>query len=399
MENPSSIKKSKHTWLSLFFCGICMGVADIIPGVSGGTIAFVMGFYQDLIESLKTFNLSSIKSFAQGNFQAIAWKFLGSLGLGVVVAFMCFIHFFNYLLSDPLYSQYLYATFTGLILASAWLFVKKIPAWNTKHALLLLLGVFLSFLLTNAETFFSGRESLYSVPYVYHDHAPILNYDRESSLLKDVPEASLVAMIARQQLSKDAYVFHQQKQQWMPLSAMALKERSWLDFWLIFCGAVAVSAMLLPGISGSYLLTVMGAYPAIIAALADFLKSISQLNWDGPSFYILGNLGIGILFGAIFFARFVSWLFKSYQTETISLLVGFMLGAMPTIWPFWEKALVLNPNKLEKGVYLKQIQPILYSIPLQEAVFAFIFGLIGFMSIRYIEHKAALTKKPSLFSE
>ena len=102
----------------LFFCGLCMGAADLIPGISGGTIAFIFGFYQPLLENLKTFNLSAFQNLFKGKFkdffQQVAWKFLLTLVSGIFCALICLVDLFHFILSHEIYRIYLYSTFLAL---------------------------------------------------------------------------------------------------------------------------------------------------------------------------------------------------------------------------------------------------------------------------------------------
>ena len=151
MTEPTSNFKSSKPWFYVFLYGICMGIADIIPGISGGTIAFIMGFYKDLIESLKSINFNSLKYALKGDFRLISWEFLLALGSGIVFAFLTLIHLFNYILSHLPYREYLYASFCGLIAASAFIFAKKISRWSFSLILFFMLGLGISFALTNFQ--------------------------------------------------------------------------------------------------------------------------------------------------------------------------------------------------------------------------------------------------------
>lgn len=294
-----SFFRSIGQWLHLFFCGLCMGSADLIPGISGGTVAFIMGFYEPLIESLKTINVNSFKLLLTLQFkrfsQAFAWRFLVPLGCGIATAFILLAGLFHQILSDPTYRVYLYAVFFGLVVASFLFCAKQIKVWNGKQVAVLVIGALIAHLLTSTSV---------------------------------TPESSQTIYAAM----------------------------GWgIDLWLVICGAIAITAMLLPGISGSYLLTLLGAYAIVIGALVDFIQAAQQLQFDQEAFFILLSLAIGIVVGLVLFVRGISWLLKHQHDLMIASLVGFMIGSLRSVWPFWSYQYVMNPLKPSKG---PQLQPL-----------------------------------------
>ncbi|MFI5343105.1 MAG: undecaprenyl phosphate translocase family protein, partial [Chlamydiales bacterium] len=158
-----------------------------------------------------------------------------------------------------------------------------------------------------------------------------------------------------------------------------------LSGWLIFCGMVAVCALLLPGISGSYLLTLLGVYPMVIGALADWVSHLKQGIFDFDSFEILLNLGLGILIGAALFARLLSWLLKAYPNLSLAILSGFMIGALPSVWPFWSYTSILLPMKLEKGPQLLALDPIWPSWSSSQAYLALLWMAAGCLLVIGLE--------------
>lgn len=384
----SHSKSSSRSWISSLICGICMGAADLIPGISGGTIAFVMGFYQELISSLKNVNAKSFLKFLKKQDQSGAWKFLSGLGLGMMIALGSLVHVFSYLLGHPVFSQFLYASFFGLILASTLIFTKKISVWTGKHLVMFFIGITLSFIFTNLEMMFTASEPLYDVPYVVKGDALISNYNPTEKLLVAIPEKHIFAMVSKKYISAEDAVYSLSDKEWIKVSEIPKREQPWISPWLIFCGAIAISAMLLPGISGSYLLTVLGVYSIVIASLSDFIMGLTHLSWERESFQVLANLSVGIIMGALVFSRVITWLFKNYECLTIVLLTGFMLGAMRTIWPFWEKALVLNPLKLDKGPILQPFQPVFFPSSTIEGLIAIGICVLSFMAVRSLELRA-----------
>jgi putative membrane protein len=289
-------------WLRLFFCGLCMGSADLVPGISGGTVAFIMGFYEPLIESLKTINVNSLKLLVTFQFKrfskAFAWRFLVPLGCGIATAFIMLAGLFHQILGDPTYRVYLYAVFFGLVVASFIFCAKQVKVWNATRIAVLVIGAVIAHLLTSSSA---------------------------------VPE--------------------------VPLEAHGVQSViGWgIDWWLVVCGAIAITAMLLPGISGSYLLTLLGAYAMVIGALVDFIQALKQLQFDQEAFFVLLSLAIGIVFGLVLFVRAISWLLKHQHDLMIAALVGFMIGSLRAVWPFWSYEYVVNPLKPSKG---PQLQPL-----------------------------------------
>lgn len=318
-------EKDQQLWTpwSLFLCGLCMGTADLIPGISGGTVAFILGFYHPLLESIKSFNWKNLSLFFTGKwgafFQQVAWRFLLPLLVGIGSAFVLFAHLLHFLLNHPIYHIYLYSTFLGLILASSWFCLTKITKWKQSYFIGLLVGAAVAYILTGT----AGHESVqksYSTPA--------------------------------------------------------------LDIWLMGCGALAICALLLPGISGSYLLTLLGAYPIVIAALRDFISGIAHLSFDQSAFFILFSLGIGILLGISLFAVFLSWLMREYHDLSVAVLSGFMIGAMRSLWPFWSE---------EKGV------PFAFMPSFQSFLFlnACLFALMGFVVVFSMEYFVKIKDSPN----
>lgn len=224
-----------------------MGIADLIPGVSGGTIALVCGIYEELLESIKSLQLHSLRS--------IAWRFLGPVGAGVATAVL-FVSRLLYLVLVH-FPVPLFAFVFGVIVASALACAPKAELKRASRWPLLIVGFVVAFLLSGGS--------------------------------------------------------------------------SWHLFGLSFMGLVGAGtcagcAMLLPGISGSYLLQIFGIYPFALAAL-------SAPSAPG-SFSLLLAIGMGAALGVILFSRVVSFLLSSFSSWTYAILVGFMLGGTRAIWPF-----------------------------------------------------------------
>jgi putative membrane protein len=394
---------SSKELLFILFCGVCMGIADIVPGISGGTIAFIMGFYERLINSIKEINKSTFVKMARGHFKEafknISWKFLLVLMIGILLAFITFAPLFDFVLGHEEYRVYLYASFLGLISASVILFSREIKNWQFRHLFAFALGAVTAFVFTG--TTFISKEVLYDVE-IALDIKNAHNYDASKKKLINVPAATLSAMLARHLISADTLVYNRATNHQAPAKQFVSEAaRAPIDLWLMVCGALAISAMLLPGISGSYLLNILGVYAVVIGALADFVHGIKSLQFDADAFRILASMALGIVIGGLFFARFISWLFKHYYQVAIAMLCGFMVGAIRSIWPFWSYIYVLLPLKLEKGMQLQVVEPYIPSLdsPLFQIACLFAFGGFGFVFItNYLVGLASKNTHPLMHS-
>jgi putative membrane protein len=293
-----------HRGWRLFLSGICMGAADLVPGISGGTIAFLLGFYQPLMASIKSISWPAFQLLLKGKWQLftvkIQWRFLLTLLSGIVLAIAFLAHPFHYFLSHPHYRVYVYGIFFGLILASFIFCVGHVHKWSPLVVCAFCVGALAAFFLT-----FDARLNAvgYTGQFVSHNHPIFLN------------------------------------------------------IWLIVCGAIAACALLLPGISGSYLLTILGVYPLVIEALAKFLSEITLFSFNMEAFGILSSLGVGVMLGSLIFSRGISWLLNCFPDATLALLSGFVIGAIRSVWPFWSYEYMLVPLKISKGPQLIPLDP------------------------------------------
>ncbi len=242
----------------IYLKGIGMGGADVVPGVSGGTIAFITGIYETLLNSINSINLEALNYLKQFQIKAL-WKhvngnFLTALLLGIATSVVTLAKVITGLLAD--YPIQVWSFFFGLIIISALIVLKEIKHWNVGVFLGIIVGATLAYFITA----FSPAET---------------------------PEAS----------------------------------------WFLFiAGAVAICAMILPGISGSFILLLFGKYEYVLTAIKE-LKIMDLLFF-----------ALGCIVGILSFSRLVSWLFKKYHQLTIAVLSGFMLGSLNKVWP-WKEAL------------------------------------------------------------
>ena len=237
-----------------------MGAANVIPGVSGGTIALVTGVYEELIESLKSFNIQAIRLLLKKDFKGfstyIHLDFLIVLFLGVGLSIVSLAKLIEYLFNKN--EQLVWSFFFGLILASIYYVGKMVKNWNIKSVSSLILGIIL---------------------------------------------ASALAFI--KPVSENASIYY-----------------------LILCGVVAVSSMILPGLSGSYVLILMGNYQLIM------LQSVSDPK---NNMSILLPVVVGAIIGFLGLSHGISYVLKKFYNPTISLLTGFVIGSLIIIWP-WKIA-------------------------------------------------------------
>jgi len=294
----TSIKK----YILTYFKGMAMGAADIVPGVSGGSIALIAGIYQELLNSINSFTIDNLKLLIKGEvkkfYRSVNGSFLLSLFLGILTSIFVLSRLITFLMSDhpiPLWSF-----FTGLILVSAFIILKEIRRWHMGVILAVVIGTVVAWWVTN-------------------------------------------------------------------LPPTTTPDALWFTF---ISGSIAICAMILPGISGSFILLILGQYESILQAVTE--RNVLKLF----------VFAMGCIVGILSFSRVVSWLLKKYHSATIGLLSGFMLGSVNELWPWkivtaWrassggEQKPFITENILP-GSYLEQVgeQPQILA-----AVLAFAFGI------------------------
>ena len=280
------MKKTKrklpdYAKLSLF--GFTMGAANVIPGVSGGTMAFILGIYEELIDSIRAFaTLDTIKLATTFKlkklYDTLPWRFLLALGIGVLVAFVSLAKFLAFSLEN--YPSLTFALFFGLVLASIITVLKQVKKWRAPCVIAVVLGAIFAF----------GVVTLVPVetPHVWWN--------------------------------------------------------------LFLCGMIIICAMILPGISGSFLLLILGQYKYVLAAVNllvalpialakgkgvpapdAILEAVMTLIW----------IALGCIVGLGSFSHFLNWLFKKHHDITVSALIGFMIGSLWKLWPWQERVEVM----------------------------------------------------------
>ncbi|MEN8228545.1 MAG: DUF368 domain-containing protein [Bacteroidota bacterium] len=306
------MKNSISKKLLLALRGMGMGAADVVPGVSGGTIAFITGIYEELVYSLKSINLMALSLFFTGRWRSF-WKqingnFLLAVFAGVFISVLSLAKVLEYLLEHQ--PTLIWSFFFGLILASSYVVSRKIDKWEYPKIVALVGGIGVAFYITSVTP----------------------------------------------TTTTDAFWF------------------------IILAGALASCAMILPGISGSFILLLLGKYSFALHAVNERIVVDLLL------------LGSGAVVGIVLFANLLSWLLKKHHDITIAVLVGFMIGSLNKIWPWKETLKTIMVEGEIKPLVEKNILPSL-SDSSDRFWMALLMVAIGIALILLIE--LILTKKPA----
>jgi putative membrane protein len=313
--------------LKLILKGAAMGIAEVIPGVSGGTIAFITGIYERLINAIKSLDVEFIRYVLKFKF-ARAWAhmdgmFIGFLILGMLAGIVVGVFGVTHLMDN--YPEELWGFFFGLILASALYIARRVSDWKLNKLALLLIGAALAFGIT------------------------VLN-----------PSPGNTNLI---------YVF--------------------------VSGVVAISALILPGISGSFILILMGMYTVIIPTVKHFLSTL-----DPGDIAILSVFALGCLTGLATFSRVLSWLFRNYHDMTLALLTGVMLGSLNKIWPWRNPVMWMDEegnmleqvaaNQHEMRVVVEQnVLPAQYTVDDPNTMIVIACAVFGFLTVFLLDRALA----------
>ena len=300
--------------------GIAMGAADVVPGVSGGTIAFISGIYEELIASIDNLNFNFFKLWKQNSFKS-AWAsvngpFLLALFSGIAISILSLAKLIKYLLhNEPVL---LWSFFFGLVLASILFIGKQIKSWSPKIVIAIVATTIISYSITLAEPFAS-------------------------------PES---------------------------------------PYYLIFCGFIAIIAMILPGVSGAFILLILGAYETAIDILNNLVKGVTTLNFDifREALFKFILLALGAIVGIKVFSKALNWMFKNHKNLTLAILTGFMIGSLNKIWP-WKLVTKtkINSEGLEVTALDRSILPGSYNGD-NQLLLALLFIAIGFTAILVLEY-------------
>jgi len=305
-------------YIGLFFKGVGMGAANVIPGVSGGTIALITGIFEKLIHSIKSFDLVALKFLFSGKVKRFAehvnLDFLIAVFLGIAVSIFTLAKLLGFLFDN--YPIYIWSYFFGLILASVYFVGRRVGKITVGVIIIFILGALVALAIT--------------------------------LLTPATPNG---------------------------------------DFYYLFlCGIVAICSMILPGLSGSFVLILMGNYELV------FIKGVNDLDAK-----ILGPVILGAIIGLIAFSHLLSWIFRKFKDLTISLLTGFILGSLGILWPWKEN--IYRTDELGNILYKINGEPIVqgYERVLPETItmevlIAVGLMIIGIISILLIEMMAAEKK-------
>ena len=314
------MNRKTNDYLVLTLKGMAMGAADVVPGVSGGTIAFITGIYEELINSIKSVNLKALKLLLHGKiadfWKAINGTFLVSVLLGIGISVFSLAKGLKYLLDN--HPVLVWSFFFGLIVASAVYISRSIKNWNFVTVLSGIAGIIIAYFITVIT----------------------------------------------------------------PAEANT-------TYWFIFVsGAIAICAMILPGISGSFILVLLGMYKFILDAVGNLQITV-----------ILTFL-VGAAIGIVAFSNVLSWLLKKYHNQTIAVLAGFMVGSLNKVWPWKEVTKTFTDRHGEiKPLVETNVLPgsyeqitghnalLLWAILLAVAGFAIIFVIEGLTKPKKKENK------------
>lgn len=310
----------KNTFFSNFVIlikGMCMGIADIVPGVSGGTIAIITGVYEELLKTINKFDFKILKEFRNGKAKTI-WEtynlnFLSFLGFGILLSIVILSHFILILLNE--YPIALWSLFFGLISSSIIFLFKTTSKLNFKN-------------------------SKYLIP----------------SQLYFLIIGGFIALYI-QTLS----------------SSSSIEVNS---LYLFFCGMISITAMLLPGISGAYILVLLGAYETMLITL----KEVSKLNSEYFMNFI--SFALGALLSIKLFSKLLTWSYNNYKNNTLFCLIGFMIGSLPTLWP-WKK-------NSDSSFFLDRLyipENYFNNSEFNEGILFFIIGIILVLLLEFISNK------------
>lgn len=306
-------RKFSH-YLIILLKGIAMGAADVVPGVSGGTIAFISGIYEELLSSISGINIANLKLLKKEGFKA-GWKalngnFLLALLSGIFISIVSLAKLISWLLENK--PILVWSFFFGLVLASILYVGKQLTKWNAVTIILLILGTVSAYYITTLHP--------------------------------------------------------------------AISENSSLIFYF-FAGALAICAMILPGISGSFILVLLGAYKPVLDAI------------HNRDLKLIGAVAIGAVVGLLSFSKVLRWLFDHHKNYTLAVLTGFILGSLNKIWP-WKETLTwrLNSHGVKVPFNEQSVSPFSYDGDPQ-LMMAIILAIIGFAVIIFLEKLANISNK------
>lgn len=305
--------RSLKEYIVIGLKGMAMGAADVVPGVSGGTIAFISGIYEELLASISNVNFELLKTLKSDGIKA-AWKqvngsFLLALFIGIFISIISLAKTIKWLLeNEPIL---LWSFFFGLVLASIIYIGKQISKWNTKAIIILIIGAFVAYYITTLNPLVTENSSL---------------------------------------------------------------------LFMFLAGSIAICAMILPGISGAFIMVLLGAYKPILSALND------------RDYKTVATVFLGAIVGLLVFSKILKWMFTNYKNYTLAILTGFIVGSLNKIWP-WKETLTwrINSHDLEVPFKQQSVSPFSFDGD-PKLMFAIILAFVGFGLILLME-KLAVKKE------
>ena len=287
-----------------------MGAADVVPGVSGGTIAFISGIYEELLGTISNINFKLLTTLRKEGIKA-TWKqlngnFMAALFIGIAISIFSLAKVLKWLLENE--PVLLWSFFFGLVLASVIYVAKQVQKWNFLVVFLLILGAGAAYYITTLNPMMSENSS---------------------------------------------------------------------PWFMFLAGALAICAMILPGISGAFILVLLGAYKSVLEAV------------DNRDFVTIAIVALGAMVGLLSFSRVLKWLFAKFKDYTLAILTGFIIGSLNKIWP-WKEVLTYRMNSKGEQVPFKEasILPNSYDGNPQ-LLWAIVLAVAGFGLILLLEKLAA----------
>ena len=307
------MSRTVKDYMVIMLKGIAMGAADVVPGVSGGTIAFISGIYEELLGTISNINLKLLKTLKGEGLKA-AWKqangnFLVALLTGIFVSIVSLAKIISWLLTN--HPILVWSFFFGLVLASVIYIAKQVTQWNVLSGVLLIMGAIVAYYITTLNPLVSEHSSM-------------------------------------------SFMF--------------------------LAGAIAICAMILPGISGSFILVLLGAYKPILAAVN---------NRDLTTITVVA---LGAVVGLLSFSRVLKYLFANYKNYTLVVLTGFIIGSLNKIWP-WKEVLTYRTNSHGEQVPFNELSISPFSFEGDpQLMYSVLLAVIGFGLILLLE-KLAVKKQ------
>jgi len=284
-----------------------MGAADVVPGVSGGTMAFILGIYEELLDAIRAVDIRFIRLLLTMRFRQafidFPWKFVLSLVVGIFAAILTLARSLSWALEHQ--PTFVWSFFFGLVLASIFVIRKRIVAWNLALLLITVLAAVGAYLLVGM--------------------VPV-----------ETPDA---------------------------------------PWFLFLSGAIAINAMILPGISGAFILVLLGKYQFMLDAVVQ------------GDFVVLFIVICGALVGLLIFARILRWLLRHYHDYTVAVLIGLIIGALRKVWP-WKEYVESEPGTVDQLIYVieKNVLPETFS---NDVALALGLMVLGFILVIILDYLAA----------